>query len=73
MTDPVVIEVARQNATAATIKQEVFSVNELQKTDALVELLKTRGEDYDGKPLQTIVFVNAKSVSYTHLTLPTIA
>ena len=45
LTDPVVIEVARQNATAATIKQEVFSVNELQKTDALVELLKTRGED----------------------------
>lgn len=31
LTDPVVIEVARQNATAATIKQEVFSVNELQK------------------------------------------
>ena len=60
LTDPVVIEVARQNATAATIKQEVFSVNELQKTDALVELLKTRGEDPDGKPLQTIVFVNAK-------------
>ncbi len=60
LTDPVVIEVARQNATAATIKQEVLSVNELQKTDALVELLKTRGEDSDGKPLQTIVFVNAK-------------
>lgn len=60
LTDPVVIEVARQNATASTIKQEVFSVNELQKTDALVELLKTRGEDSDGKPLQTIVFVNAK-------------
>ena len=35
-------------------------VIELQKTDALVELLKTRGEDPDGKPLQTIVFVNAK-------------
>lgn len=60
LTDPVVIEVARQNATAATIKQEVFSVDELQKTDALVELLKTRGEDTEGKPLQTIVFVNAK-------------
>lgn len=60
LTDPVVIEVARQNATAATIKQEVFSVDELQKTDALVEILKTRGEDSDGKPLQTIVFVNAK-------------
>ena len=25
-----------------------------------MELLKTRGEDPDGKPLQTIVFVNAK-------------
>ena len=60
LTDPVVIEVARQNATAATIKQEVFSVDELQKTDALVELLKTRGEDTEGEPLQTIVFVNAK-------------
>lgn len=60
LTNPVVIEVARQNATAATIKQEVFSVNEFQKTDALVELLKTRGEDADGNSFQTIVFVNAK-------------
>lgn len=60
LTDPVVIEVARQNATASTIKQEVFFSKRASKTDALVELLKTRGEDSDGKPLQTIVFVNAK-------------
>lgn len=60
LTDPVVVEVARQNATASTIKQEVFLVDELKKTDGLVELLNTRGEDEEGKPLQTIVFVNAK-------------
>ena len=64
LTDPVVIEVARQNATAATIKQEVFSVDELQKTDALVELLKTRGEDTEGEPLADLR-VNWKNADST--------
>lgn len=60
LNNPVVVEVARQNATASTIRQEIFLVDDLKKTDALVELLNTRGEDEEGKPLQTIVFVNAK-------------
>lgn len=60
LNNPVVIEVAKRNATASTIKQEVFSVDEDKKIDALVELLETRGEDKEGNPLQTIVFVNAK-------------
>lgn len=57
--DPILIEVARQNATAATIVQKVFVVHESQKTDALVELLKTEGT-VDGVQQQAIVFVNAK-------------
>jgi superfamily II DNA/RNA helicase len=57
--DPQLIEVARRNATADLIKQEVFKVHESQKTDALLELLRTRGPD--GGPLrQVLVFVNAK-------------
>jgi superfamily II DNA/RNA helicase len=57
--DPQLIEVARRNATAELITQEVFKVHESQKTDALLELLRTRGPD--GGPLkQVLVFVNAK-------------
>lgn len=59
LNDPIMVEVARQNATAATIQQELFVVRESEKTDALIELLNTRGE-VDGKPMQAIVFVNAK-------------
>jgi superfamily II DNA/RNA helicase len=57
--DPQLIEVARRNATAELIAQEVFKVHESQKTDALLEILRTRGPD--GGPLkQVLVFVNAK-------------
>jgi superfamily II DNA/RNA helicase len=57
--DPQLIEVARRNATADLITQEVFKVHESQKTDVLLEILRTRGPD--GGPLkQVLVFVNAK-------------
>jgi ATP-dependent RNA helicase RhlE len=57
--DPQLIEVARRNATAELITQEVFKLHESQKTDALLEVLRTRGTD--GGPLkQVLVFVNAK-------------
>lgn len=42
--DPILIEVARQNATAATIIQKVYTVHESQKTDAFVELLHKEGQ-----------------------------
>ncbi|MCS7101081.1 MAG: DEAD/DEAH box helicase, partial [Burkholderiaceae bacterium] len=57
--DPVLIEVARRNATADLIRQEIFKVHESEKTDALLALLRTRGRD--GGPMkQVLVFVNAK-------------
>jgi ATP-dependent RNA helicase RhlE len=57
--DPQLIEVARRNATAELIAQEVFKVHESQKTDALLQILRSRGPD--GGPLkQVLVFVNAK-------------
>ena len=57
--DPALIEVARQNQTAETVTQEVFSVTERDKTDVLIDILKTRGPE--GTPLkQVLVFVNAK-------------
>lgn len=60
LNNPVIVEVAKRNATAATISQELFEVDETHKKDALVELLRARGEDREGNPLQTLVFVNAK-------------
>ncbi len=57
--DPIMVEVARQNATASTIQQELFLVHESEKTDTLLELLRDRCEDV-GKVHQVIVFVNAK-------------
>ena len=58
---PVLIEVARQNATADTITQECLVVRDAEKSAALIELLKTRGEG--GGPLkQVLVFVNSKMV-----------
>jgi superfamily II DNA/RNA helicase len=57
--DPQLIEVARRNATAELITQEVFKVHESQKTDALLEILRTRGTD-GGALKQVLVFVNAK-------------
>jgi superfamily II DNA/RNA helicase len=56
---PVLIEVARRNATAELITQEVFKVHESEKTDALLQLLRTRGEG-GGRLTQVLVFVNAK-------------
>lgn len=56
---PVLIEVARRNATAELITQEVFKVHESEKTDALLQLLRTRGEN-GGSLTQVLVFVNAK-------------
>ncbi|MFN7888384.1 MAG: DEAD/DEAH box helicase, partial [Betaproteobacteria bacterium] len=60
--NPVLIEVARRNATAETVTQEFVRVHESEKTDALLMLL--RGEVPgigDGQPIkQTLVFVNAK-------------
>ncbi len=57
--NPTVIEVARENSTAETVTQELFSVSDHDKTDVLIDMLKTRGPD--GGPLtQVLVFVNAK-------------
>lgn len=57
--NPVLIEVARQNATADTVSQSLYTVAERDKTDVLIDLLKTGGAD--GEPMkQVIVFVNAK-------------
>ena len=58
LNDPVLIEVARQNATADTVKQVFYHMDDRAKTDALIEILKT-GDD--GAALrQVLVFVNAK-------------
>jgi ATP-dependent RNA helicase RhlE len=57
--NPQLIEVARRNATAELITQEVFKLHESQKTDALLEILRTRGPGGD-RLKQVLVFVNAK-------------
>ncbi len=57
---PTLIEVARQNQTSENITQEVFSVQESEKLDVLIDILKNRGQD--NQPMkQVIVFVNAKN------------
>ena len=57
--NPRVIEVARENSTAETVTQELFTVSDREKTDVLIDMLKTRGPE--GGPLtQVLVFVNAK-------------
>ena len=59
LNEPELIEVARQNATADTVLQVVYSVHDSEKTESLVEILKTHGEN--AEPLkQVLVFVNAK-------------
>ena len=58
---PILIEVARQNATADTITQECLLVKDTDKSATLIELLKTRGED-GGALRQVLVFVNSKLV-----------
>jgi ATP-dependent RNA helicase RhlE len=57
--DPVLIEVARRNATAENVTQEVVRLHESEKTDVLLELLRTRGDD-GGRLRQVLVFVNSK-------------
>jgi superfamily II DNA/RNA helicase len=52
--NPVTIEVARSNATASTVEQHFYSVNEDGKRHALHQILKTRGMK------QAFVFVNSK-------------
>jgi len=56
---PQLLEVARRNATAELVTQEVVRLHESEKTDVLLNLLRTRGPD--GGPMkQVLVFVNAK-------------
>ncbi len=57
--DPQLIEVARRNAIADNMTQEVFKLHESEKVAALLELLSTRGPD-GGRLTQVLVFVNAK-------------
>jgi ATP-dependent RNA helicase RhlE len=57
--DPILLEVARRNATADLITQELVRVHESEKPDALLQLLRTRGTD-GGPMTQVLVFVNAK-------------
>ena len=57
--DPQLLEVSRRNATADNVSQEVFKLHDSEKTDALLELLRTRGPD-NGRLTQVLVFVNAK-------------
>jgi ATP-dependent RNA helicase RhlE len=52
--NPVTIEVARSNATASTVEQHFYSVNEDNKRHALHQILKSRGIK------QAFVFVNSK-------------
>jgi ATP-dependent RNA helicase RhlE len=57
--DPVLVEVARRNATAENVTQEVIKLHESEKTDVLLDLLRTRGEG-GGRLTQVLVFVNSK-------------
>jgi superfamily II DNA/RNA helicase len=57
--DPQLIEVARRNATAENVTQEVLKLHESEKTGVLLDLLRTRGPD-GGRLTQVLVFVNAK-------------
>jgi superfamily II DNA/RNA helicase len=52
--DPVLVEVARPNATASTVEQRFFSVTPDDKRTAVNKLLKERSLD------QALVFVNSK-------------
>ena len=57
--NPVLVEVARENATADTVEQIVYQVHDSEKTDVLIDILK--GDGPEGGPIrQVIVFVNSK-------------
>ena len=53
--EPILIEVAQRNATAANVRQELVKVHESEKGDALSTLLAERDD-----LAQVIVFVNTK-------------
>jgi ATP-dependent RNA helicase RhlE len=52
--DPVLVEVARPNATATNVEQRFYSVGDDDKRRAVLQLLKSRGIT------QAIIFVNSK-------------
>ncbi len=52
--DPVLVEVARPNATATNVEQRFYSVSDDDKRAAIRQLLKTR------KLSQALIFVNSK-------------
>ncbi|MCW5666893.1 MAG: DEAD/DEAH box helicase [Piscinibacter sp.] len=52
--DPILVEVARPNATASTVEQRFYSVASDDKRRAVLKLLKDRGVT------QALVFVNSK-------------
>jgi superfamily II DNA/RNA helicase len=52
--DPILVEVARPNATASTVEQRFYSVADEDKRRAVLQLLKDRGIT------QSLVFVNSK-------------
>ena len=52
--EPLLLEVARRNATADNVLQELYRVHESEKTGALLELLRSR------ELKQVLVFVNTK-------------
>ena len=54
LTNPVLIEVARRNAAADTVRQVVYLVEQEQKRALLVKLIKTQGLD------QVLVFCRTK-------------
>ncbi len=57
--NPVLVEVARENATADTVCQKVYRVHTSEKTDVLIDILKTWGPEKTPMK-QVLVFVNAK-------------
>ena len=61
LTNPVYLEVARENSVAETVEQVLLAVREDRKTDALVELLENGYAKYPSlEPV--LVFVNSKIV-----------
>jgi ATP-dependent RNA helicase RhlE len=52
--DPVLVEVARRNATADTVEQQLYRVHDSEKTGSLLALLRER------PGTQVLVFVNTK-------------
>ena len=63
--DPFMIEVARQNQTADTVTQEVFQVADREKTDVLIDILKTRGPE--NKPLEQVIDTLKEQMRTRHI------